>query len=67
LGIIYAVFAIVQHFTGHTVTGWTSLLVSVLIIGGVQLLSIGLIGLYLSNIFDESKRRPVYFVRDIIP
>ena len=67
LGIIYAVFAIVRHFTGHTVTGWTSLLVSVLIIGGVQLLSIGLIGLYLSNIFDESKRRPVYFVRDIIP
>jgi len=66
LGLAYAAFAIVQHFTGRTVPGWTSLLVTVLILGGIQLLGLGIIGEYLARIFNESKSRPLYFIKDRI-
>jgi polyisoprenyl-phosphate glycosyltransferase len=64
IGIAYAVYAIAQHFSGDTVPGWTSILVSVLIIGGFQLLSIGIIGEYIARIFNETKARPLYFIKD---
>ncbi len=64
LGLFYALYAIVQHFRGATVPGWTSILVSVLIIGGVQLLSLGIIGEYIARIYNEAKGRPVYFIRE---
>jgi dolichol-phosphate mannosyltransferase len=64
LGLAYAVFAVVQHFTGRTIPGWTSLLVTVLILGGIQLLGLGIIGEYLARIFNESKSRPLYFIKD---
>jgi polyisoprenyl-phosphate glycosyltransferase len=64
LGLLYAVFAIVQHIKGRTIPGWTSLLVTVLLLGGIQLLSLGIIGEYLARIFNESKARPLYFIKD---
>jgi len=64
MGLVYAVFAIVQHITGKTIPGWTSLLVTVLLLGGIQLLSLGIIGEYLARIFNESKSRPLYFIKD---
>jgi dolichol-phosphate mannosyltransferase len=64
IGIAYAVYAIIQHMTGRTIPGWTSLLVTILLIGGVQLLSLGVIGEYLARIFNESKSRPLYFIKD---
>jgi dolichol-phosphate mannosyltransferase len=63
-GLAYAVYAIVQHINGTTIPGWTSLLVTVLILGGIQLLSLGIIGEYLARIFNESKSRPLYFIKD---
>jgi polyisoprenyl-phosphate glycosyltransferase len=65
-GFAYAVFAILQHVSGKTVPGWTSLLVTVLLLGGIQLLSLGIIGEYLARIFNESKSRPLYFIKDQI-
>jgi polyisoprenyl-phosphate glycosyltransferase len=65
LGLAYAVYAIVQHVLGHTVTGWTSIMVSVLILGGVQLLSIGLLSEYILRIFTATKNRPKYFIREL--
>ncbi len=62
--LLYAVYAVVQHFTGSTVEGWTSILVSVLFIGGVTLLSLGVIGEYIARIFNEVRRRPMYFFKD---
>lgn len=62
--LIYAVYAIIQHFLGATVEGWTSILVSVLFIGGVTLLSLGVIGEYIARIFNEVRRRPMYFFKD---
>jgi dolichol-phosphate mannosyltransferase len=64
LGLMYAVFAVIENLRGRTVEGWTSILVSVLIIGGVQLISIGIIGEYLARVFSEAKDRPLYFVKE---
>jgi glycosyltransferase involved in cell wall biosynthesis len=49
---------------GVTVTGWTSLIVSVFLVGGVQILVAGIVGIYVGKCFEETKRRPLYFVRD---
>ncbi|MFH0865512.1 MAG: glycosyltransferase family 2 protein [Bacteroidota bacterium] len=64
IGLVYAVYAIIRHFSDDTVPGWTSILVSVLIIGGFQLLSLGIIGEYIARIFNETKARPIYFIKD---
>ncbi len=48
---------------GGLVSGWASLAVLVLFLGGVQLIALGLLGQYISRIFDESKKRPLYIVR----
>lgn len=48
---------------GGLVSGWASLAVLVLFLGGVQLIALGLLGQYISRIFDESKKRPLYVVR----
>lgn len=64
LALLYAIYAIVMHFAGHTNPGWTSLLITILFLGGVQLFSIGIIGEYIARIFNEAKARPHYFISD---
>ena len=64
IGVSYSVYALVTYFTGNAVPGWTSLLLSILFIGGVQLLGIGILGEYLAKIFNEIKKRPHYFIDD---
>jgi glycosyltransferase involved in cell wall biosynthesis len=60
--ILYAIFA---HFIlHHTITGWTSLIISSMLIGGVQLISIGIMGEYISRINKNIMNRPLYIVRD---
>ena len=66
IGFIYGVYAVVRFLNGHTQPGWTSILLSVLIIGGIQLISIGVIGEYLARVYKESKNRPLYFVKEFI-
>jgi dolichol-phosphate mannosyltransferase len=48
------------------ITGWTSTVVVILFLGGIQLLSLGILGEYVGRIFDEVKRRPLYVVRETI-
>lgn len=62
VSIVTALYAIVNKFIGNTVTGWTSLMVSIWFIGGIQLIGIGLIGEYIGKIYKEVKRRPKYIV-----
>lgn len=64
LGLLYAISVVVQYYRGTTVQGWASMLITVLLLGGVQLLSLGIIGEYLARIFNESKSRPLYFIKD---
>jgi glycosyltransferase involved in cell wall biosynthesis len=53
-----------RFFTDNAPQGWTSLLVVVLLLGGVQLLSLGMIGQYVARIFEEAKQRPLYLVSE---
>jgi dolichol-phosphate mannosyltransferase len=46
------------------VQGWTSILISVLFLGGIQLLAIGILGEYLAKVYDEVKDRPTYLIKD---
>ena len=52
---------------GNPVPGYPSLLAAVMFLGGLQLFSIGVIGEYLARMFDESKQRPLYFLKDGLP
>ena len=49
---------------GDPVQGFTTLIVVVLFLGGVQLISIGILGEYIGRIFNETKRRPTYLIRE---
>lgn len=55
-----AVYALVSYFWGSVERGWTSLILSIWFLGGVQLLSIGIVGEYIGKIYKEVKRRPKY-------
>lgn len=58
------VYALIQHFLGHTTAGWTSLMASIWIVGGMQMVSIGVIGKYIGKIYLETKHRPKYIIEE---
>ncbi|MBQ0736134.1 glycosyltransferase family 2 protein [Aquimarina celericrescens] len=62
-GIIYAAFILYNYFTGVNVEGWTSILITILVLGGIQLLILSIIGEYVSRIFNETKSRPLYLIK----
>jgi dolichol-phosphate mannosyltransferase len=55
-----------RFFTHNAPQGWTSVLAVVLLLGGVQLLGMGIVGQYIARIFEETKQRPLYFVADMV-
>jgi dolichol-phosphate mannosyltransferase len=63
-GICYALF--VRFFTRDWVSGWAGLFIGVLFMGGVQLISIGVMGEYVGRIYTESKRRPLYIIAETL-
>ena len=66
LSLIYAFYELsVTLLFGIDVPGWTTLVVAIFFLGGVQLIGIGILGEYIGRIYMESKRRPTYFVRRI--
>lgn len=64
--ILAAIYALVSYFTGHVEPGWTSLIISIWFLGGVQLLSIGLVGQYIGKIYIEVKHRPRYNIEKVL-
>lgn len=64
VSVVIIVFALVRHFLGDTIQGWTSLLVSLWFIGGIVTTGVGITGIYIGKIYTEVKRRPRYFVEE---
>lgn len=62
LSIIAGAYALIQKMLGYTNAGWTSLIISIWLIGGLQLMGIGMIGEYIGKIFMEVKGRPKYAI-----
>ena len=66
VSIIMLLYSLIRHLIGATVTGWTSTVVSIWAIGGLQLLAIGVIGEYIGKIYLETKHRPKYTVEEYL-
>jgi len=62
VSILFGAYFLFLKFTGHTQTGWTSLITSIWLLGGLQLIAFGLIGEYIGKIYKETKRRPRYII-----
>ncbi len=63
IAFLYGVYAIyVSLFTNDAILGWTSLIASILFIGGLQLIMMGIVGVYLGKLFTQSKNRPNYII-----
>lgn len=60
--IIIAIYIFVNKFLGNTTSGWSSLMISIWFIGGIQLVALGLIGEYIGKIYKEVKDRPKYII-----
>lgn len=66
LGFLYSVIIFyLRFFTDRTVPGWTSIIIVILFLGGVQLICLGMIGEYLSRLSEEAKNRPLYLIEGI--
>jgi glycosyltransferase involved in cell wall biosynthesis len=62
VSLLFGVYFLTLKFLGETQTGWTSLITSIWLIGGLQLIAIGLIGEYIGKIYKEAKQRPKYSI-----
>lgn len=60
------VYSVVRYFMGATIVGWTTLMVSVWAIGGLILLSLGIVGEYIGKVYMESKGRPRFIVEEVL-
>ncbi|TAO01132.1 MAG: glycosyltransferase [Phormidium sp. SL48-SHIP] len=66
IALVYAIFLVLRTLIfGIDVPGYASLMVAVLFLGGIQLISLGVIGEYLGRVYEEVKGRPLYLVRDL--
>jgi glycosyltransferase involved in cell wall biosynthesis len=66
LSLFYASFLVIRTiFLGIDVPGYASLMVAILFLGGIQLITLGIIGEYLGRVYEEIKGRPLYLVRDL--
>jgi len=66
VSILMLIIFLIIHFTGKTVSGWTSTILSIWGIGGLQLLCIGIIGEYIGKAYIETKKRPKYIIEKVI-
>lgn len=67
IALIYILYLIVKYFVvGDNLIGWTSMIASVYLMGGILLCAVGVVGIYVGNIFNETKKRPLYIVDECI-
>jgi glycosyltransferase involved in cell wall biosynthesis len=63
LSFVLLIYVLFEKIQGYNLPGWTAIMVATLFLSGIQLLSVGVLGLYISAIFVESKRRPNYIIK----
>lgn len=66
ISIIMLIYFLVVYLMGKTVAGWTTIVISVWAIGGLQLLALGVIGEYIGKIYMETKARPKFIVQEFL-
>ncbi|MBP3602937.1 MAG: glycosyltransferase family 2 protein [Lachnospiraceae bacterium] len=66
VSIVMLIYSFVRHFMGETIVGWTTLMVSVWAIGGLILLSLGVVGEYIGKIYLETKARPRFIIEQFL-
>ena len=64
--LLASIYALISYFTGNVEPGWTSLILSIWFLGGLQLLAIGMVGLYIGKIYMEVKQRPRYNIEKVL-
>ncbi len=64
--VFAAIYALISYFTGSVVPGWTSLILSIWFLGGLQLMAVGMVGQYIGKIYMEVKQRPRYNIEKIL-
>jgi len=63
LSVLYLPYVLYSYYNGHAISGWASLMMTIVFIGGLQLIIMGIIGIYIGKIFLQSKQRPNYIVQ----
>lgn len=66
ISIVVLIYIIAGHFAGHTIPGWSTTVISVWAIGGLIMISLGIIGEYIGKIYLETKHRPRYFIEEYL-
>ena len=66
LSLLMILYSVIQKVLGNTVDGWTFIVCSLWLLGGIQMLSLGIIGEYIGKIYSETKARPRYLVTDYL-
>lgn len=64
ISIIIMIYSLIRKLTGNTVDGWTFLSISIWFIGGLQMISVGIIGEYIGKMYNETKQRPRYIISE---
>jgi glycosyltransferase involved in cell wall biosynthesis len=65
ISIVMIIQSLIDHALGNTVAGWTTIVCVLWFIGGIQMLSIGVVGEYVGRNYEETKQRPRYFLQDV--
>ncbi len=64
LSLLYVPYVFWSIYYGHAISGWASLIVTIAFLGGLQLMILGIIGMYLGKLFIQSKKRPHYIIKE---
>lgn len=64
LSVLYLPYTIISYYLGYAISGWASILVTIVFFGGLQLMVLGIIGLYVGRIFMQVKNRPAYIIKE---
>ena len=66
ISLLVLIYSLIRYFTGHTIPGWTTTVLSVWAIGGLIMISLGIIGEYIGKIYLETKARPRYIIDEYL-